>query len=349
MRSMARWTRSRPVGSSAMRAAARPRSSASRVVDRCSAAATSNWARDGKWCSSRPRETPARACTASVDAPAYPSSTRQATAASRISRRLSAVRSERVRLPADNDGHRDERRAASGPSEQSSLTVTGDRCHAAAIPHAEERRRVDFDDTPTRPSTGRRCGPARPARRGAGAPGLRRGARRGDTRRSSARPSGCSPTPAWSASPGRASTAGRAARWCSRPSSTRSWPAPGCPTLINHIGLGMCGPTVIAHGSDGPAASATSPGCCAPRTSGASCSASRRPAPTWPRCAPPPSGDGDEWVVNGQKVWTTLAHVADYGILLTRTDPDRPKHDGLTDVHRRHARARASRCGRCAR
>ena len=35
--------------------------------------------------------------------------------------------------------------------------------------------------------------------------------------------------------------------------------------------------------------SATSPGCCAPTTSGASCSASRRPAPTWPRCAPPPS------------------------------------------------------------
>ena len=38
-----------------------------------------------------------------------------------------------------------------------------------------------------------------------------------------------------------------------------------------------------------PEGSATSPGCCAPTTSGASCSASRRPAPTWPRCAPPPS------------------------------------------------------------
>ena len=42
-------------------------------------------------------------------------------------------------------------------------------------------------------------------------------------------------------------------------------------------------------------------------------------------------------MVNGQKVWTTLAHVADYGILLTRTDPDRPKHAGLTmfvvDMH----------------
>src|ERR1700738_2958252 len=39
---------------------------------------------------------------------------------------------------------------------------------------------------------------------------------------------------------------------------------------------------------------------------------------------------GDDWIVNGQKIWTSGAHYSDYGILLTRTDPNVPKHKGLT-------------------
>ena len=47
--------------------------------------------------------------------------------------------------------------------------------------------------------------------------------------------------------------------------------------------------------------------------------------------------DGDEWIVNGQKVWTTLGHVSNHGLLAARTDPDQPKHKGMSyfvvDMH----------------
>jgi alkylation response protein AidB-like acyl-CoA dehydrogenase len=108
------------------------------------------------------------------------------------------------------------------------------------------------------------------------------------------------------------------------------------PTLINHIGIGMCGPTVIAHGSREQRDRYLSR---LLRADDVWCQLFSEPASGSDLAALRTTAvrDGEDWVVNGQKVWTTLAHVADYGILLTRTDPERSKHAGLTmfvvDMH----------------
>ena len=104
----------------------------------------------------------------------------------------------------------------------------------------------------------------------------------------------------------------------------------GVPGLINLIGIGMCGPTVIYHGSDDQKARylrrllrADDLWCqlFSEPASGSDLAALRTKAVR--------TEDGS-WRISGQKVWTTLAHLADYGILLTRTDPDVAKHRGLT-------------------
>ena len=94
-------------------------------------------------------------------------------------------------------------------------------------------------------------------------------------------------------------------------------------------GMGLAAPTLLAHGSD---------------------DLKRRLLPraltgedTWCQLFSEPTNgsdlaglsthaerDGDEWVVNGQKLWSTSAHHADLGLLLARTDPDVPKHRGIS-------------------
>jgi alkylation response protein AidB-like acyl-CoA dehydrogenase len=104
----------------------------------------------------------------------------------------------------------------------------------------------------------------------------------------------------------------------------------------NPIGYGMCGPTVVVWGSDEQKKRYLRP-----LFTGEEiwCQLFSEPGAGSDFAGLSSRGvrDGDEWIVNGQKVWTTLAHVSKWGLLVVRTDPDVPKHAGLTafvvDMH----------------
>ncbi len=108
------------------------------------------------------------------------------------------------------------------------------------------------------------------------------------------------------------------------------------PASLYAIGLGMCIPTVLTHGSPeivqryvGKALEGSEVWCqlFSEPAAGSDLAGVRTRAVR----------EGDDWVVNGQKVWTTNAQYCDFGIIICRTDPSVPKHKGLTmfivDMH----------------
>jgi alkylation response protein AidB-like acyl-CoA dehydrogenase len=101
------------------------------------------------------------------------------------------------------------------------------------------------------------------------------------------------------------------------------------PMYRNPIGHGMCGPTVVAWGSDEQKRRYLRP-----LFTGEEiwCQLFSEPGSGSDFAGLSSTGvkDGDEWIVNGQKVWTTLAHLSTWGLLVVRTDPNAVKHAGLT-------------------
>ncbi|HLM65702.1 MAG TPA: acyl-CoA dehydrogenase family protein [Acidimicrobiales bacterium] len=110
-------------------------------------------------------------------------------------------------------------------------------------------------------------------------------------------------------------------------------PHAGGPNLIGH---GMGAPTVVTHGSEAQKARYLRPlftneeiWCQLFSEPGAGSDVASLSTRA--------ERDGDEWILNGQKVWTTVAHLARFGMIVARTDPQAPKHKGLTyfvvDMH----------------
>ena len=105
---------------------------------------------------------------------------------------------------------------------------------------------------------------------------------------------------------------------------------------LNPLGLNLAAPALFAHGSEEQRLRFLPP---IVRNEEVWCQLFSEPGAgsDLASLATTATKDGDRWVVTGQKVWTTWAHLADFGVLLARTDADRPKRQGITyfllDLH----------------
>ncbi len=111
---------------------------------------------------------------------------------------------------------------------------------------------------------------------------------------------------------------------------TQERAAAGAPNVGGN-GLALLGPTLIVHGSDGQK-SKYLPGILSGEVLWAQGYSEPGAGSDLASLQTGAVRDGDEWVINGQKIWTSNAHLADSLFALVRTDPDAPKHRGISFV-----------------
>jgi alkylation response protein AidB-like acyl-CoA dehydrogenase len=101
------------------------------------------------------------------------------------------------------------------------------------------------------------------------------------------------------------------------------------PPYMFGIGQGMLGPTIMAHGTEEQKKRYIEP---LLRADEVWCQLFSEPAAGSDLAGLRTTAvkDGDDWIVNGQKIWTTGAHYSDFGMIVTRTDPTAKKHAGIT-------------------